>query len=175
MFSGDSLIGFLVFLVIVFLDGLMYGMMFERKICGQEYGSGIYGWWGVSWMVDRLYGIFWRFWNWLFAVKWVEPVRYRILQKVIEVGGLFLVFWYGGIWQVVGILWAFYWLLNDYGYYVLTGQLWIAKGYKQAVWLTAMYQSGYWILNPYDYRRFRLSAAIGLIGLVISTFIKIII
>ena len=167
--------GGVIFALLVVLDALMYGYIYEHMILNRDYGLGIFRWsgWRFVWWVK------WDWWEWLFEGSFGKVPRYRILQKVIEISGLAAV-WYFGSWvQVIGILWAFYFMANELGYYVLLGQMWLPReNYigKEVPWMRNWFQSGCWLFQKeYSYLKFLVSAFIGVIGIIVSEIISIII
>ena len=148
--------------LLVLLDSFLYGFIFESREMGIDRGRGIFG----LRIFDVIYEKLESFWGLVFKTRYGIPVRYRIIQKVTEAAVLVAVFIYGGIWEAIGMVWGFYWLLNDYGYFVLMGQLWYARELKYDNWLSHWSRSGLFMLRPYGYWKFRLSALIGAIGLI---------
>jgi len=160
--------------VLILVDAWSYGFVLEHVILRKGYNVGIFGFRIFDWLVDRSFG----FWIWLMdAGISGEPVIYRIFQKMLEVGVVVWVYFNYGWFAAGGILWAFYWELNEYGYYVILGQVkQVVKGYEEFPgklnWLIRFYQSGYWIFRrEFTEKKFRYSAIVGLVGLIISNLI----
>jgi hypothetical protein len=172
-FSGTLLNVFLLG-ALIFIDAFCYGYINEICIKGAvENPSGIFG----GKLSRGIYEKFRGFWLWLMEPEFFyggyEPIRYRIIQKLLEITFILISYFFGSAGEAAGLLLAHYFLTNEYGYYVLLSQLKFAKKYRGRVsWLTHWYQSGYWMLKEYNYQTFRLSAIIGLLILIISNFIK---
>src|SRR5689334_480940 len=71
------------------------------------------------------------YFKWLFhPYEWFGrdvPLRYRILQKAVELAGLTAVFIFGGLWCVAACLTCHYFMLLDRLYYIFNGQEQILK------------------------------------------------
>ncbi|KXK56237.1 MAG: hypothetical protein UZ05_CHB002000250 [Chlorobi bacterium OLB5] len=120
------------------------------------------------------------YFKWLFKhFNWFGrdvPMRYRILQKTVELGGLTAVFIFGGFWCVAACLICHYFMLLDRLYYIFNGQEENIKKYEEQngdpFWLTPFWFSGFFFFkNGFTVAKFNTSA---LIGIVISLIIIII-
>lgn len=114
---------------------------------------------------------------WLFkSFKWFGrdvPMRYRILQKTVELGGLTAVFIFGGFWCVAACLICHYFMLLDRLYYIFNGQEQNIKrletNNEDPFWLTPIWFSGHFFFkNGFTVNKFNISALLGiLISLII--------
>ena len=179
----------------------MYGYFYEYRIKGHLNPIGIFGY--AKLFVQGLYDLFKRQINWLFQeysiviTKENEGVlvdhhnvfRYRVLiQFVIDVLFLWLIYNYG-IGFNVNIWWPVDWLVyhleftctllgiffvvKEFGYYIILGQLKLVKEYKgNPYWLHRLYFiTGYF---SFTYNRFKISFIIGCIIISIPYFINLI-
>jgi hypothetical protein len=112
------------------------------------------------------------YYKWLFKpFNWFGrevPIRYRVLQKILETTGLALVLVVTDIYCVIACLICHYFMLLDRLYYIFNGQ---ENGLKEAertnanmYWLKPIYFSGYFFFkDKFTVLKFNISAIIGIL------------
>lgn len=127
-------------LVIVFLDTFLYGYCYEIKIKKLNTNPGLYS----ASVFNTIYEFLKVPINWLFD----KTIRYRILQKIFEILGLFFVYISTDSFiPVIGLLIAHYFQTFDFLYYVIMNQLDVVETSYQH--LLRWYGVGYilWFVN----------------------------
>lgn len=143
---------------ITMFDVYCYGIIYQQKIKQENYKS--------------------TFWQWLFWESTtsgkesdtapVSVIRYRVIQKTIEVTGIIVILYYCGLWAALGLLVSHYLLTYDLLFYIVMAQTYLFADFEKNVntyWLQNWYQSGYFIFKPFNSMYFWIS---GLSGLVIA-------
>ncbi len=166
-----------LFLSIIIMDALLYGYYFEGRI--QEFWMPYH-----SIFHNRVTMFLWdKFKNqikWLFDMKGGNnPIRYRIFQKIYEISCLGLIFYLYGFIPVLGALGAFYFMTNEFVYYLVLDEVGLLWKYEieqtDVYWLKHFYQSGYWFFRPFEESVFTMSAIMGFILLCLSISIYLVI
>lgn len=147
------------YIALVLIDSFLYGYILESRILRYNMPTGI---WKFKINPPQIL-------RWLMVLEINgEPVRYRIFQKILETGGLVLVYFYGGIYQLIAGCIMHYLQSFDMGYYIVMGQLRIVKEYVNPDWLTKWYTFGYF---GYNYKRFLIAGTSGIIIAILSIII----
>lgn len=101
---------------------------------------------------------------------------YRVVQKFLELIGLYTVYYFYGIDTVAGCLVCHYFMVMDRLYYLIRSEEYVVQWYEGAGkvpdWLNRWYFSGLWLFrNYFTMHKFDLSAVSGfLIGYIIIKF-----
>lgn len=135
------------------LDALLYGYFYERK-------------------KNKLLFLFWEL---KYRGRIVAPV-YRLLQGLLDVGALYLLYTHYGIIPLAGFIVAWYCMLKEYLYYIFMWQWQVMLNFENddvdTYWLERIYFSGFWLFRSgFSFKLFTVSAAFGLIILIISNLI----
>jgi hypothetical protein len=104
----------------------------------------------------------------------ISVPRYRIIQKIVEIGGLIVVFYFCGVWCTAGLLIAHYLLSFDLLFYIVlgqTGSFTFFEKYNFTYWLRYGYQAGYFLLNPFNAVRFYIMGLSGITIALMTCFI----
>lgn len=151
-----------IFLITLF-DVYSYGIIYQQKIKQENYSSTV--------------------WSWIFqesgkesGTGHIQVTRYRIIQKSLEFIGLIIIFYYCGIWSALGILVSHYLMSYDLLFYLFLGQTNLFtefQRYNSTFWLQNWYQSGYFILNPFNPVIFYISGFTGIMIAIVFSMIKI--
>lgn len=108
------------FLAMVLLDSFLYGFCYEQKIMNYNLNKGLFG---IPFIFDGLFSMFEKPLRWMFYDRTTN--KYRIFQKVIEIGGLLivasLVDWNWVL--LASVLLAYYLSTFEMGYYLVMNQL----------------------------------------------------
>ncbi len=149
-------------ILITLFDSYSYGIIYQQKIKRERYNNPV--------------------WTWVFKESGgeleggiVTVPRYRIIQKIIEISGLIIVFYFCGVWCTAGLLIAHYLLSFDLLFYILLGQTGsfdFFEKYNLTYWLRYQYQAGYFLLNPFNAVRFYIIGFTGIGIALVSCFIK---
>jgi hypothetical protein len=148
--------------IITLFDSFSYGVIYQQKIKREKYDHPV--------------------WSWVFKESGgeleggiVTVPRYRVIQKIIEISGLIIVFYFCGVWCTIGLLIAHYLLSFDLLFYIVLGHtdsFAFFEKYNLTYWLRYQYQAGYFLLNPFNAVRFYIMGFAG-IGIALgSSFIK---
>lgn len=114
------------------------------------------------------------FWETTWEGRSVYPL-YRVFQGMLDIGAVYLVWRYRGIWQAGAMILAWYLMIKECLYYVLIGDLLQMQYYNNIhlYWLERIWFAGYWIFgNGFNLTYFIISALTGLLLLIISNFIE---
>lgn len=156
-------------ILFVFLDALFYGIFLEKNIKGLHLGNGFLY---QNKIFDSIFEKFQKPINWLMEEKEIlgfQPIKYRILQKIFEIGFAFFVFKNYGIICLSTLICSYYLMTFEYGYYLFLGQRKYISSITNAPWLTKWYFSGLWLFKPnYSFDKFTGSYLVGLLFLIIS-------
>jgi hypothetical protein len=133
-------------------DSYSYGVIYQQKIKQEGYTNAV--------------------WSWLFHESnnngIISVPRYRIIQKIVEIGGLVLIFYYCGLWCTIGLLIAHYLLSFDLLFYIFLNKTYLFAEFEKnnvTYWLRYPYQAGYYLLQPFNAVRFYI---IGFGGIIIA-------
>ena len=153
-------IGYII--IITLFDSYCYGIIYQQKIKQDNNNHPV--------------------WTWVFKESGTEyeggivtVPRYRVIQKIIEITGLIIVFYFCGVWCTAGLLIAHYLLSFDLLFYVVlgqTGSLAFFEKYNLAYWLRYQYQAGYFLLNPFNAVRFYVMGFSGIAVALMMCFVK---
>ena len=102
---------------------------------------------------------------------------YRIFQGILDIGSMYWVYKQRGIYQLIGMILAWYFMVKEMLYYIILNQwdlLYSFQTYNIDVyWLKRVWFSGLWIFaNGFTVDNFIVSFAVGITFLIISNFIK---
>lgn len=163
-FSSKAKLLFVIsyIVLITLFDSYSYGIVYQQKIKHEGYNNPV--------------------WTWVFKESGgeleggiVTVPRYRIIQKIIEISGLIIVFYFCGMWCTIGLLIAHYLLSFDLLFYIVLGQtssFAFFEKYNLTYWLRYQYQAGYFLLNPFNAARFYVMGFAGIGIALVSCFIK---
>ena len=150
-------IGYII--VITLFDVYCYGIVYQEKIKKENYSHPV--------------------WSWVFmesgqesGTEHIAVTRYRVIQKSLEIGGIIVVLYFCGLWAAIGLVISHYLMTYDMLFYIVLGQTDFLRSLKDAWWLTNWYQTGYFILKPFNSVYFYVSGITGLLTAVMSCFIK---
>ncbi len=149
-------------ILITLFDSYSYGIIYQQKIKHEGYNNPV--------------------WIWVFKESGgeyeggiVTVPRYRVIQKIIEVAGLIIVFYFCGVWCTAGLLIAHYLLSFDLLFYIVLGQTDSFTFFEKnnlTYWLRYQYQAGYFLLNPFNAVRFYIMGFSGIVIALMMCFIK---
>ncbi len=152
-------IGYII--LITLFDSYCYGIIYQQKIKREKYDNPV--------------------WTWVFKESGTEyeggivtVPRYRIIQKMVEIGGLIAVFFFCGVWCAAGLLIAHYLLSFDLLFYIVlgqTGSFEFFENHNLTYWLRYQYQAGYFLLNPFNAARFYIMGFSGAAIALLMCFI----
>ena len=138
--------------LIMLFDSYSYGIIYQQKIKREGYSNPV--------------------WTWVFKESGGEleggiitVPRYRVIQKIIEISGLIIVFYFCGLWCTVGLLIAHYLLSFDLLFYILLNKTYLFAEFEKnnvTYWLRYNYQAGYFLLNPFNAVRFYIMGFSGI-------------
>ena len=121
-------------------------------------------------------------WTWVFKESGGEleggiitVPRYRVIQKIIEISGLIVVFYFCGVWCTAGLLIAHYLLSFDLLFYILLNKTYLFAEFEKnnvTYWLRYSYQAGYFLLNPFNAVRFYVMGFAGIAIALTMCFIS---
>lgn len=150
-------------ILITLFDAYSYGIVYQHKIKEENYSN--------------------QFWSWVFhetgketTTEHLHVPRYRIIQESIEAAGIIVVLYFCGLWTAIGLLLSHYLMTYDLLFYLILNKTYLFsefQKYNLTYWLQNWYQSGYFILQPFNPIYFHIS---GIMGIVIATafcFIKL--
>lgn len=153
-------IGYII--LITLFDSYCYGIIYQQKIKQEKYDNPV--------------------WIWVFKESGAEceggivtVTRYRVIQKIIEITGLIIVFYFCGVWCTAGLLIAHYLLSFDLMFYIVLGQtdsFAFFENYNLTYWLRYQYQAGYFLLNPFNAARFYIMGFFGIAIALMMCFVK---
>lgn len=164
--------------ILLLNDTYFYGYCKEFLIENTSIAGGVYSN-GLIGNIAR--GIFNVFKN---QIEWLmKPIiKYRVYQKIPEIGGLVYLSM-NHLWFLLGgAIWAFLWLVFDFLYYPLLGQSHYPRDVfdssipdRNPFWLQHRYTIAGWVLIDYSYKKFKVCFIIGITGMLISTIIQILV
>lgn len=149
-------------ILITLFDCYFYGIVYRQKMAEDIYCKN-------------------SFTGWLFEEKKsdetgnIEVPNYRILQKIIEISGLLIIFYFCGIFPVIGIALSHYFMSYDLLFYLFLKQtdLFVEfEKFNNTYWLQNWFQSGYFLLNPFNTVSFYVSGFTGIMLAFIFCFIS---
>jgi small-conductance mechanosensitive channel len=143
----------ILLIILAGLDALLYGYFYEQR-------------------KNKLLFLFWELKH---KGRTIVPV-YRLLQGLLDAGAIYLIYTYSGIVPLAGFILAWYSMAKEYLYYIFMWQWQVMLNFENddvdTYWLERIYFSGYWLFKSgFTFKRFTVSAAIGLIILIISNLI----
>jgi len=153
-------IGYII--LITMFDSYSYGVIYQQKIKHEGYNNPVWTWVFKETGTEYEGGI-------------ISVPRYRIIQKIVEIGGLIVVFYFCGVWCTAGLLIAHYLLSFDLLFYIVlgqTGSFTFFEKYNLTYWLRYQYQAGYFLLNPFNAVRFYIMGLSGITIALMTCFIK---
>lgn len=160
--KGKLLFVICYIIFITLFDSYCYGIIYQQKIKRDNYNN--------------------TAWTWVFKESGTEyeggivtVPRYRIIQKVVEITGLVIVFYFCGMWCMAGLLIAHYLLSFDLLFYIVlaqTGSFAFFEKYNLTYWLRYQYQAGYYLLNPFNAVRFYIIGFSGIAIALMMCFVK---
>jgi len=144
-------------ILITLFDSYLYGIIYQQKIKEDGYSNPV--------------------WSWVFHETKEDGIvlvpRYRVIQKVIEVGGLIIIFYYCGLWCAFGLLIAHYLLSFDLLFYLILNKTYLFTEFEKnnvTYWLRYPYQAGYFLLQQFNPIVFYIMGFTGLAAAVGSCF-----
>lgn len=150
-------------ILITLFDAYGYGIVYQQKIKEENYTN--------------------QFWSWVFhetgresATEHIQVPRYRIIQKSIEAVGIIIVLYFCGVWTAIGLLLSHYLMTYDLLFYLVLNKTYLFgefQKYNSTYWLQNWYQSGYFILQPFNSVYFHISGIMGIVIPVAFCFIKL--
>lgn len=183
-------------IILILTDAFFYGYCYEHRIKGGKHSIGIFGG-RISKILYNIFNplIYFLFKEYPFRGNIYVPFYRLLVQWPLDILVLWLLWFNGtgivirdiyiGTFQFYGMLLAIYFMIKEYGYYLVLDQLKLAKkeyvekarlqprknifSFGYTYWLERIYFSGAWLFMPYfNYKKFKISALIGLIILIIS-------
>ena len=146
-------------IIITLFDSCSYGIIYQQKIKEEDYSNPV--------------------WSWVFHETKEDGIisvpRYRIIQKVIEVGGLVIIFYYCGLWCTIGLLIAHYLLSFDLFFYLILNKTYLFAEFERlndTYWLRYPYQAGYFLLQRFNPVVFYIMGFTGIASAIGSCFIE---
>ena len=146
-------------ILITLFDSYSYGIIYQQKIKEEGYSNPV--------------------WSWVFHETKEDGIisvpRYRIIQKVIEVGGLVIIFYYCGLWCTIGLLIAHYLLSFDLFFYLILNKTYLFAEFERlndTYWLRYPYQAGYFLLQRFNPVVFYIMGFTGIASAIGSCFIE---
>jgi len=146
---------------ITLFDVFSYGVIYQQKLQKENYRNPVL--------------------QWVFEEKTtgeglIEVPRYRVIQKTLEIAGILLIFIYCGLPAAIGLVISHYLLTYDFLYYVFLNEIHTVKNFDNTFityWLVNWYQSGYFILKPFNHVYFYISGIAGIVIALLSGFIPV--
>ena len=142
-------------------DTYCYGIIYQQKIQKENYKNPFWSW--VFWESGHETG-----------GEHVIVIRYRVIQKSLEITGIIIIFYFCGIWPAIGLVLSHYHLTYDLFFYIILNQTNSFENLEKALnpyWLQNWYQIGYFILKPFNTLNFYVSGIGGLLIPLIFCFL----
>ena len=124
-------------ILVTLFDSYSYGIIYQQKIKEEGYSNPV--------------------WSWVFHETKEDGIisvpRYRVIQKVIEIAGLIIIFYYCGLWCTIGLLIAHYLLSFDLLFYLILNKTYLFAEFERfndTYWLRYPYQAGYFWLQKFN-------------------------
>jgi hypothetical protein len=105
----------------------------------------------------------------------VTVPRYRVIQKTLEISGILVILFICGLWPAAGLVVSHYLLTYDLLFYIVLNDTGGFRNFEQSTnpyWLQNWYQSGYFILKPFNSLYFYISGFAGLAAAFAFCFVR---